>query len=474
MASKSKKNGIDNAFKAGMWYAISSVITKGISFITIPIFTRMMTTGEYGISTTFMSWYTILIVICTANINYSNSRAKIDFPGKFERYIGASYVLVSLITGTMFLLVLLFSTWFEKTMSMPFPLIVILFIYLLTGGKVSIFQSKNRYLYEYKTNVFIALFTAFGTVFCTFLMFAFFHEDRYYAKILGVAIPSAIISLWIMFVEIKKKTPNINLEYWKYGLSISLPLILHTVSLNLLAQSDRIIIKNICGNDDAGLYGLVYQYSALISIIINSIYEGWNPWFHDTYHNKDYDKINNRIVPLNALICFLCIGCISIGPEAILILGGEQYMEGLDCIPPIVLGIFAQFLFGHYIILEIHEKKTKYSSFGTVVAAIINIVLNLIFIPMFGFVCAAYTTLISYILLYLIHVFITKKMLKINLYKDIKLTLWWIFAALYAVACFALYSTIVPRYLLLLCTGIAFAYIFRKDFFGLLKKKRDV
>ena len=345
-------------------------------------------------------------------------------------------------------------------------LMVLLLLYLFAGGTVNLAQSENRYQYDYKKNIFITLFTTVGTVAFTFLFLIFIKENRYYAKILGFVVPAILLAGWIFISELQKKAFCINFEYWKYGLRISLPLVFHTISLNILTQSDRIIINKFCGNDAAGVYSLIYQYAMLVNIILNAINESWNP----TYHEKKYNSINTNIMPLNAFVAYVCIGCITVGPEAILILGGEQYLSGKNCIAPIVLGLMAQFLFSHYIILEVHHKETQYTSFGTIVAASINLVLNIIFVPIFGFTAAAYTTLIAYLVLYLIHLFITKKMLKINLYQDFKLFMWFIIVGVYAGVSNMLYSSIIPRYLLLIFVTIIFALIFKKDILSKLRR----
>ena len=465
-----KNTAIQNAFKAGVCYSISAIAAKSISIITTPIFTRMMTTSDYGLAATFSSWYSIFLIICTANLSYSHSRGKIDFQNNFVKYVGATHTLSYLITGIFSAIALVFISPVSKALDMNPLLMVLLLLYLFAGGTVNLAQSENRYQYDYKKNIFITLFTTVGTVAFTFLFLIFIKENRYYAKILGFVVPAILLAGWIFISELQKKAFCINFEYWKYGLRISLPLVFHTISLNILTQSDRIIINKFCGNDAAGVYSLIYQYAMLVNIILNAINESWNPWFHDTYHEKKYNSINTNIMPLNAFVAYVCIGCITVGPEAILILGGEQYLSGKNCIAPIVLGLMAQFLFSHYIILEVHHKETQYTSFGTIVAASINLVLNIIFVPIFGFTAAAYTTLIAYLVLYLIHLFITKKMLKINLYQDFKLFMWFIIVGVYAGVSNMLYSSIIPRYLLLIFVTIIFALIFKKDILSKLRR----
>ena len=78
-APKMQENLGSKAFKAGVWYTVSNVATKAILVLTTPIFTRMMSVNDYGITATFTSWYTLLSTFCTLNLTYSIGRAKIDF-----------------------------------------------------------------------------------------------------------------------------------------------------------------------------------------------------------------------------------------------------------------------------------------------------------------------------------------------------------------------------------------------------------
>ena len=82
-----------NAFKAGVWYTVSNIAAKAILVLTTPIFTRMMSTEDYGMASIFTSWYSLLVVFCSLNLTYSIGRAKIDFSGKLDEYVGAMQLL---------------------------------------------------------------------------------------------------------------------------------------------------------------------------------------------------------------------------------------------------------------------------------------------------------------------------------------------------------------------------------------------
>lgn len=89
----SDNNKINVALKAGVWYVVSSVIVRAIAVITTPIFTRLLSTAEYGTVSTFTSWYSLLLTFYTMNLTYSIGRAKLDFENKLDEYIGAMQTL---------------------------------------------------------------------------------------------------------------------------------------------------------------------------------------------------------------------------------------------------------------------------------------------------------------------------------------------------------------------------------------------
>lgn len=104
-----------------------------------------------------------------------------------------------------------------------------------------------------------------------------------------------------MVFSFKRRYVKVKVEYWKYGLLISVPLILNSISLNILAQSDRIFITKFCGADFTGIYSLAYSYAILINIVLNAANEAWLPWFHDSLNDNLKDEIRKNVKPLIVL-----------------------------------------------------------------------------------------------------------------------------------------------------------------------------
>ena len=100
----------------------------------------------------------------------------------------------------------------------------------------------------------------------------------------------------------------------------------------------------------------------------------------------------------------------AVAPEVLLMLGGKKYLSAIYVMPPVAMGCICQFLYTMFVNVEQIKKKTVGMAFASVSAAALNYILNLIFIPRFGYVAAAYTTLVGYIWLLLVHMFLVYRM----------------------------------------------------------------
>lgn len=468
---RKKLNDEGIALKSGIWYVISSIMVKAIAIISTPLFTRLMTTEEYGTIATFVSWYSLILTFCTLNLTYSIGRAKLDYPTSLKEYIGSMQLLSACVTAIIIILsiVLLKPLSFFLELSPIF--VILLLLYLFFTPTIQFVQNGYRYQYKYKQNIAIAWYVSISTVVLSLILMLTVPGNKAVLRAYGIVIPNCVLSIVFWIKALKNHEVSVNKEFWKYGITLSVPLILHTVCMNILSQSDRIFISKICGSAETGIYSLAYSYGILISVITNAVSDGWLPWFHDNYYAKKYTRIRENTKWIVVLGCYVGLACVALAPEAIMILGGSKYESGITCVPPIVLGIVCQYIYTHYVNIEMHLKKTKYVSMGTVVAAILNIGLNAIFIPVYGYVAAAYTTLASYCVLMLIHFLITRMFLRIKLYDDL-----FMFGALgitiiVSIGISKIYKFSVLRYLIIAVGFVSFLFVYRRFIFAFIKNK---
>jgi len=224
------EGNIKNAFKAGVWYTISTLIVRAIGVISTPIFSRMLTTEEYGITSTFTTWYSLLFIICSLNVGYSIGRAKIDFKDKFDDYINCLQLLVSLVTIGLFVPVVIFLEPVIKFSGLDIFSIVCLWVYLLFGTVISVNQGRFRYKYLYKPNIIISFLIAIGSVVSS-LILMYILGNKLVGRILGLATPTIVIGIYFWGLRIKNKEIVYNKEYIKYAISYSVPLIIHSLAL---------------------------------------------------------------------------------------------------------------------------------------------------------------------------------------------------------------------------------------------------
>ena len=476
-------NETDNGSKAvrsSIWYTIANVSIRAVAIITTPIYTGLLTTADYGKANTFNSWIDVFNVFACLCVVYSIGRAKLDFKDRFDEYMSALQGLSS----SFGLILLVFAFIFREALAgwihYEVPLAVGLFAYLCVSPSVEYMMQKCRYEYRYKENILISVITCVGQVGLSITLMLLFSDCRYIGKILGVMIPTAVMGIVFYIRFFIQGKVFYNKEYWIYALKIGLPMIPHGLAIILLAQMDRIMIKDIVGDAQSGLYIFGYSYASLLMIFTNAIGQAWLPWFNETLYAGDRERIRNIQKKLVLLGCFLSFVFIVAAPEALMILSvtNNTYWIAKYVVPPIVLGTLAQYFYTNYVNVEIFLKKTPIIAIGSCAAAAINYVLNRAFIPRYGYVAAAYTTLASYLVLMIMHFVMVRFVLREKVYDDL-----YMFAAMAVMSVTgfvfqSLYETGMPftlcRYIFAVAAGGIFAIIMRSDIItlaGYVKKR---
>lgn len=185
----------------------------------------------------------------------------------------------------------------------------------------------------------------------------------------------------------------------------------HGISQVLLAQFDRIMIRSMVGNAEAGIYSLAGNIKLILTIITDSISAAWTTWFYDQMAEDGAEQIKERAKELSMFFVVLAVGLLALSPELIFVLGGKNYESGKYVAIPMVVDAFVLFLYNIIVPAEYYKKKTTYIMLGTMAATVINLVTNYIFITKFGYIAAAYTTLFSYICYLVLHIIISHRVI---------------------------------------------------------------
>ena len=434
----------NKVIKAGTWYTVSNFLIKGISFITLPIFARLLTKDELGQFSNITAWFNILAIITTFELYSSVSIARFDFKNELKKYISSNLVLGTAITSVFYIFCLIFHTIVEQILLIDFFTLNIMFIYLLVYPSIQMLQIEKQITHKYKTVVTISFLSSFLSTITSIILILIL-RNHLYGRIIGYFIPLILISL-IVYIWIIKDGVKITKRYSKYAIKVSLPLIVHLLAGYLLSSSEKIMMTKMVSSEANALYSVAYNVSLLVSLLWTSLNNAWSPWAYKQMDEKHYDKLKKYSKPY--FLGFLAIVYVAmlITPELLFFMGGRGYMEAKYVMPPVMVGYVFQFVYSLYVNIEFYHKKQKNIDIGTTLACIINIILNYIFIPKYGYIAAAYTTLVGYIVLYIVHYRFVKK-LGVTGWYDNKFFLKLLFISLiYMFICNYLYTLSIVRY----------------------------
>jgi len=405
------------ALKAGTWYTISNFLLKGIGFITTPVFTRLLSKGEYGDYSNYTAWLSIVAILVTLEMSGCVYRARYDFEEDFDAFLSSIIFCGTCITAACYAIVLIFMRYFVQIFDLPAVYIHLMFMNVLISPALTIMQAKHRILQKYKSFVAVSIGTTLAsTLVSLYCVYTF--EDKLFGRIAGMTVPLLVVYLIAYIIMMSRGRKLYNKEYWKYAIAFSLPLVPHLLSNTILGSSDRIMIKQLDSAESAAVYAVAYSCGMVIAILFNSLNQAWEPWLFDRVHAKDYPSVIKVSRYYLLFFVVLVMGCILVAPELIWFMGGKNYYEAVYCIPPVMVGYGCKFAYTFYVNMERFEKKTKYISIGTITAAVLNVVLNFIFIPIFGYIAAAYTTLVGFLMLVFMHYMMSKKMGLTDMYDN--------------------------------------------------------
>lgn len=441
--------------KASVWYSACSILQKGISFIVVPIYTRLLSTAEYGQYTVFQSWRDVLIIIATLNLYCGVfTKAMVDYDDDRDVYTSSMQGLSTVITFIFLAVYLSASSFWSGLFDMDMVTMFLLFGYFFTYPAFSFWSVRQRVEYKYKRMVAITMVVSVLTPVVSILLLVC-TTLRAKAVIWGFLIVQIAVGLFFYVYNFFLGKVFFHKEYWIHALKFNIPLIPHYLSLIVLGQADRIMIKSMCGVDKAGIYGLAYSVSQLMIIFISAINGSMVPWIYEQLKKREYQPIAKVSNKLCILVGVMTVAAILVSPEIIWILGGSEYMEAKWVVPVVSLSVYYTFCYGLFSNVEFYFNATKYVMIASTVGATLNIVLNYIFIEIFGYIAAAYTTLVCYALFMVMHYFFMKKICRQEIsgaeIYDEKFIAWSSLALLVVMLiCMVLYNHTIIRYTIIL------------------------
>lgn len=438
---------------------LCSVLQKGIAFIVVPIYTRMVPSNQYGVYSLYQSWESVLSVFATLNLwTYCFSRGMLRYEKDKDRFVSALVGLSFVLTLIVFVVLYIFSNCFLGFSHLSVTILAIMMVEFILRPSYEFWCAKQRFEFNVKKYAITAIIIFTFTPVVSIMLIKYFNTC-YSALgtllVVGKNFVPFIIYTCVLIGILSKRKALYDKDVWKYALGFNLPLLPHFLSVVILAQSDRIMIGSMCGTKEAAIYSVAYSVASVMLILNTAIMDSIIPWTFKKMKSGDLKSIPTVSVISLCIIVAINLMVSMFAPEVIRIMAPEEYYEAIYIIPPVAMSNVFIFMFNLFANIEYYYEKTKLVAIASCLSAGLNLLLNYIFINAYGFVAAGYTTLACYIAYAMCHYAFMKYVLKKNsaynmIYNEWAIWIIGIVAISLAISIIFLYKMLLPRVIFLL------------------------
>lgn len=415
--------------------SIGKICTQLITFFLLPVYTAVLSNEEYGVVDLLNTLTSLLLPIATLQIEQGVFRYLIDCRENKEKQ-------TTLITTIMRFMII--------------QLIICIIIFLCASPFI-----HNEYKYFLMANLVMGMFSiillqicrglgdnltyAIGsfitgalTVVLNVIFIVSFHWGAY-GMLGATAISNLLCSVYIFmkkkiykYIKPKQYDKTTLKEIIKY----SVPLIPNMISWWIVSASDRTIISAVIGIAQNGIYSAANKFSGVFTTLYSVFNLTWTESASININSEDRDEFFSKI--LDFVIRFfgcLCLGTIAVMPFVFNVLINEKFAEAYYQIPILILGSVFNILVSFIGSIYVAKKLTKEIAKTSVIAAIINIAINIVLIKSIGLYAASISTVIAYVLMFIYRWIDVKKYVKFNVNK----ILMFVLIIMYGVTIFTYY-----------------------------------
>lgn len=396
-------------------YLFATLATKALAFISIPVYTYLLTVEEYGVYNVFISTTGITTVLMTLNTEVAVSRYYFDCTSEddFKRFVGTSTRLSMSIFILMSLLLVLFRRPLASYLGFETLLTVAIIPVSLYSIVNSIFQQIYQPMLKSRKIAVVSSVQSYLAFALSTIFILLLDDKKYYGLVYGTVLAMLILALYSI-----NQIKSYYIGCWdkahlKYILNYSLPYLPYSLSGIIIAQFGKLIIGQQQGFESAGLYSFASNIATLMLVVISVSHSAWNPYYMRFMNLGDSQSID-RDYNLIWRITLICAAGLSVfGYELGWLLGKEEYCQGLYIIPVLALG-YCFYQWSYVFMRNVgYAKKTIWNAVVVIASGIANLMLSYILIGSLGDLGVAIAFTISYFVMLLLGWIINRTILHV-------------------------------------------------------------
>ncbi len=390
-------------------YSISNIAAKAVGILLIPLYTAKLSLGEFGvwdlldITITILTEIFILgqassIILLNNSDEYKDRKDSSLFT--ISAFVLAAGALLVILAESI---ISLFPATFHNSL-VPASYIRLGAYIILLRIMNNLFLAKLRadehsFFYTIVSSARILLMTGITIYFVAWLNKGLF----------GILYAAAIGEFVIILFLLAKIIPQMKLYFDKKILSASLkfglPLVFSSLGFMLLNLSDRYIIKYLLGAEALGLYGFGYRVAGVLNMFLILPFSlSLMPIAYKIFGQSDDKRYFSKLMTYSTFFFVWGFVFLSLfSEELIRIFALKNEFDSAYLVVPVILlsyvfsGMRLNASLGMFL-----TKNTKHIAWITIGSAALNVLLNFIFIPLFGIMAAAVNTLVSFVIFYFV------------------------------------------------------------------------
>lgn len=389
---------------------LSVLLLRGISILTMPLFTRLLGDSGYGVTTIYNTWVGFLAVIFTLQTQGTLVNARMEYPEQEQqRYQSAAMGLSLTVFALCSAVVLAFLGPVSQALKLDRLLIVLMLIQAFGTYCVNFLNIKFVYEFKAGRNMVMSLAVPLITLALSLaLLLPLPQEQRYYGRIVAIAATYGLIGIPGGIYILAKGKQLYNREYWKFCTVLAIPVVFHNLSDLILGQSDKLMLQQMLGEGPVGQYSAALVLGGVMFTIFSALNNTWCPFFFEDMKNGQREKVEGKARNFLELFTVLSVGFILLAREVYHVAVDARFRDSTGLIPVFVASYFLNFLCTFPINYEYYRKQTKAVAAVTIAASLVNLGLNYVFIRWMGMAGAAVATMLSHGLQLLAHHLYTK------------------------------------------------------------------
>lgn len=464
--------GINTYVKASTFYILGNGIGQGLVFFSSYVFTRIMSQDDYGLYGNYYSIVSMLTPLVGANLFMGLNIAYIDHKNDIKRYRSSNLFLSSIVL----VLVSLFSLLVNAFIREPWPILLLLFALLHAYGFFIInyfnfsANMENKYLIR---TLLLALPNILQIGLSILFIYCLPLSDMY-SRVIGSVCGIFGCGLVLYIIMIKQGKCLYNKTYWNYGLRVSVPSVLSSISYMIMINLDNVMVTRFKGASAAATYIFIYNIGYILYAISQATSSTLQAWLYNSLASGNTQNAKNVQKWYLLIYDIFAIGLLMISPEVIKFMSPESYWS-FEYVGPFVIGSYLMVMYSFYSIVGEFHKKNMILSIFVCIAAVVNSVSNYFLIPIYGGMAASLTTVFSYVLLFILMRGLSQKLNK-NLFSDKMFIVSFSLVIASSIIYEFLYSTILVRYIIFLGILLLITIYFlikRSEWIGIIKQKQE-